>query len=279
MITPPLGQIAAPPKSAVFPDQTIFVLGNRRSGTTWLAELLYAHPEVGGATARRREDLDDVIPSEPLIFGAAAQLWNNYCRPHRDGISAYMEPEAFLAALRAFSDRLFEAGNRRYSPGSPWYLEKSPDNVERLPILVSTYPDAWNIHIVRDGRDVVRSLLRAPFVEVTNAAYAATEWARTIRWIRREAWRLPRFREVRYEDLTRDPVGQTVALFEWMGLEVTDEVIERVRAATGRPVAKMGSTGPAGSGKWRDMDPDDLAVTYEIAGELLAELGYLDGTE
>jgi hypothetical protein len=96
--------------------------------------------------------------------------------------------------------------------------------------------------------------------------------------VRREQWRLPRFRELKYEELARDPVGQTLALFEWMGLDVTDEVLERVRAAADRPVAKMGSTGP-GSGRWRDMDPDDLAVVYEIAGELLAELGYLDGSE
>ncbi len=266
------------PQSSVFADRTIFVLGNRRSGTTWLVELLLAHPDVGGASARERTDIDDVIPSEPLIFGAAAKLWNNNFRPNRDGIATFMEPEAFVAALRAFSDRLFEAGNRRYSPGAPWYLEKSPDNVERLPILAATYPDAWNVHIVRDGRDVVRSMLRAPFDEVTNAAYAASEWVRTIRGVRREAWRLPRFRELRYEELVRDPVGQTVALFEWMGLDVTDEVVERVRAATDRPVARMGSTGPASS-RWRDMDPHDLAVTYEIAGELLAELGYLDGSE
>ena len=63
-----------------------------------------------------------------------------------------------------------------------------------------------------------------------------------------------------------------------MGLDVNDEVLDRVRAAVGRPVAQMGSTGPA-SGKWRDMDPDDLATVYEIAGDLLAELGYLDGAE
>ena len=149
------------PQPSVFADRTIFVLGSRRSGTTWLAELLFAHPDVGGASARERTDIDDVIPSEPLIFGAAAQLWNNNYRPSRDGIATFMEPEAFVAALRAFSDRLFQAGSTRYSPGAPWYLEKSPDNVERLPILAATYPDAWNVHIVRDGRDVVRSLLRA----------------------------------------------------------------------------------------------------------------------
>lgn len=266
------------PQSSVFADRTIFVLGNRRSGTTWLAELLFAHPEIGGASARVRSDLDDVIPSEPLIFGAAAKLWSNYSRPGRDGIAAYLQPEDFIAAFRAFSDRLFEAGNKRYSAGAPWYLEKSPDNVERLSILAATYPDAWNVHIVRDGRDVVRSMMRAPFDEVTTAAYAASEWVRTIRWVRKGSWRLPRFRELRYEELLRDPVGQTVALFEWLGLDVTDEVVERVRTATDRPVAKMGSTGPA-TGRWRDMDPDDLAVVYEIAGEVLAELGYLDGSE
>ena len=53
-----------------------------------------------------------------------------------------------------------------------------------------------------------------------SAAYAASEWVRSIRLVRRDAWRLPRFREVRYEELVRDPVGRAVALFEWMGLAV-----------------------------------------------------------
>lgn len=266
------------PQSSVFFDRTIFVLGNRRSGTTWLAELLYSHPDVGGAMARERADINDIMPSESLVFGALADYWINGWRSDRNGIAAYMDPDAVAAALRAFCDRLFQAGNKRYSPGSPWYLEKSPDNVDRLPILTATYPDAWKVHIVRDGRDVVRSMMRAPFDDVTSAGYAAAEWVKTIRNVRREEWRLPRFREVRYEDVASDPVGQTVALFEWMGLDVNDDVVERVRVAAGRPVAKMGSQGP-GSGRWRDMDPADLAAVYEVAGDLLAELGYLDGSE
>jgi len=120
--------------------------------------------------------------------------------------------------------------------------------------------------------------MRAPFDEVKTVGRAATEWSTRIRAVMEDGWRLPRLREVRYEELASDPVGKTLGLFEWMGLDVTDEVAEGVRQAADRPVAKLGSTGP-GSGRWREMDPDDLAVVYEIAGDLLVELGYLDGSQ
>jgi len=263
------------PCESPFADRTIFVIGTRRSGTTWLSELLMAHPDVGGPGTFVANS-GDVWPMESLIFGALADLWVNRFRADRDGICAFMDDAACVAAFRRFCDQIFEAARNRHSPEATWYLDKSPDNLYRIPILADTYPDAWNVHIVRDGREVVRSLLAAPFVEVHSAADAASEWTKHVSGLVRHKRHLARLREIKYEQLLLNPVGETVQLFEWMGLPVNNDVVDRVQERVGRQVARFGSTGPPRLGKWRDMDPDDLAMTYEIAGDLLAELGYLD---
>ena len=82
--------------------------------------------------------------------------------------------------------------------------------------------------------------------------------------------------EIPYEQLLADPVGESLRIFEWLGLPVTDDLVEEVRGKSGRQVAKLGSTAPPRLGKWREMDPGDLAEVYDIAGDLLAELGYID---
>jgi hypothetical protein len=190
-----------------------------------------------------------------------------------------MDRPSLVAAMRRFCDRVFEAARDQHTPGTPWYLDKSPDTVDRVPILAAIYPDAWHIHILRDGREVSRSLLETAFPDIDSVADAAANWVKSVGNVIRERWRLPRFRELRYEDLLADPLGETLQLFEWMGLPVTDEVVARVRRRTGRQVARLGSTGMPRLGRWREMDPADLAIIYEIAGDILAELGYLDRTE
>jgi hypothetical protein len=266
-----------PPCESVFRDRTIFVVGTRRSGTTWLSELLLAHPDVGGPGTF--ESLGDVVPMESLIFGALADVWVNAHRPDEDGIGVLMGQKAVYAAMRQFCDRVFEGARDRYSQGATWYLDKSPDNVDRVPILAEVYPDAWYVHIYRDGRDVTRSLLAAPFDDIRSAGDGAASWLRGVGSVLREKWRLSRLYEISYEQLLADPVGETVRIFEWIGLPVTDELLDEIGGKSGRQVAKLGSTGPPRLGKWRDMDPDDLAAAYDVGGDLLAELGYIDESD
>ena len=65
-------------------------------------------------------------------------------------------------------------------------------------------------------------------------------------------------------------------LYRWMGLPVDDEVMTAVEERASRAVATYGMGTPVGSGKWRELDPPDLDRLTAVAGDLLAELGYLD---
>jgi hypothetical protein len=269
--------VTGPPGDSIFANRTVFVLGGRRSGTTWLSQLLLSHPDLGGIEAFEHEG--DAVPVEPLVFSALGDLWANAHRPDHDGLLTCLDRPAIAGALRAFCDRMFGAAVEHHAPGATWYVDKTPDNIDRLTIMAGVYPDAWFVNIVRDGRDVVRSLLAAPFSDITKVDDAAADWVRVVRDALGYSWRLERFREIRYEQLLLDPVGEASGILEWFGLPVTDEVRAELGERAGRPVARLGDKTPPGAGRWRELDPEDLAVIYDIAGDLLAELGYLDGGE
>jgi hypothetical protein len=143
-----------------------------------------------------------------------------------------------------------------------------------VPMMATVYPDAWYVHLVRDGRDVVRSQIRAPW-GTNDAAEAARNWVWGVRQVQSHRWRLARYTELRYEDLCADPVGLTADLLEWMELGAGDEVRDAVKDRAGREVARYGATDTVGPGKWTDLSDAELHAVYDVAGDLLAELGYL----
>jgi hypothetical protein len=252
-----------PPCDSPFADRTVIVLGPVRSGTTWLVELLLAHPDLAG------------LSWESTIFLALSDLWENAHRSDGEGISAYLQPREVAAALRSFCDRTFSVAGDETATGPRWFVEKTPDNVNRVPLIAATYPDAWYIHLVRDGRDVVRSQVVAPW-GTDDPAEAARNWVWGVRQVHRHRWLLDRYQELRYEDLVADPVGETTALLEWMGLPVDAAVSTGIKERVTHEVARYGATDTIGPGKWTQMTPADLKRIHQVAGDLLSELGYLE---
>jgi hypothetical protein len=239
----------------------VIVLGTIRSGTTWLVELLGGHPEVG------------TTKGESWVFNSLVDLFVNAHAPG-NGPSTYQDPARVIGLLRRYCDDLFTTAMARQAPGASWFVEKTPGHAARVPIMARTHPDAWYIHLVRDGRDVARSIMRTPWGH-DDPADAASAWVSGVRFVHDQAWRLPRFCELRYEDLLVDPVGEVTGLLTWVGLDVDATVEGRIKERVGTEVSRYTSTDSVGSGKWQDLPADVLDKIYDEAGDLLLELGYL----
>jgi hypothetical protein len=178
--------------------------------------------------------------------------------------------------------------------GHRWVAIKEP-NSEAADLILSVLPRSRMIFLLRDGRDVVDSLLAGvskggwvlELLEgsdpVENRLAYIRETARA--WLRRtdvvqsafEAHNPELRLQIRYEDLLDDPVLELGRIAGWLGLDG-----ERLRAAAeSLRFERMPDRGPgrfvrsASPGSWRkNLSKEEQAVLTEILAPRLASLGY-----
>jgi hypothetical protein len=244
-------------------ERLVFVVGSPRSGTSFTAGAIGDLPAF--------VDLGEVPLLKAAIPDLVAQPEEEQAKEIRHVLQR-VRALAFVRRLRG--------------------VEQTPETGFVLPAALRAFPSATAVHVVRDGRDVVCSLLergwlsarrteesddaklsygvhprfwveperREEFVHVSDARRAAWAWRRYVTAARAVPERTV---ELRYEQLVSDPGDATESLAHTLGVG-TDELASGFAAAHGNSV-----------GRWRrDLTPEQLADVEEEAGELLAELGY-----
>ena len=171
-------------------------------------------------------------------------------------------------------------------------VEQTPETGFVLGAALRAFPQATAVHVVRDGRDVVSSLLERGWLSArrsdesddANLSYGVHPrfWVEperldeftTVSDARRAAWAWRRYvtaasaapeRTValRYEELVADPGAATAPLARILGVG-TEELEDAFAHARTDSV-----------GRWRrDLSAEQLADVEAEAGPLLAELGY-----
>jgi uncharacterized membrane protein YkvA (DUF1232 family) len=258
--------------SLFFPRQVsssapIVIGGCHRSGTTLLRVLLGRHPKIVDgpestvflSRISSPTEIGELFEMDPGVIAG----WQRQSRTQVEFI------ERFQAAVLA-------------AAGKPIWAEKTPGNVLRFGFVRRHFPNARLIHIVRDGRDVVCSMRRLRWPKPCGRPGSAEElrrcaeyWARYVTAGRRFAAD-PRYFELHYEDLVRDPEPVLRALIEFVGLEWSDEVLAGKNRAPGHPqVREWAAVDTAALGTWREeLQPAEKQIVCEAIGELLIELGY-----
>src|SRR5215211_5957944 len=161
----------------------VLVLGVRRSGTTLLRVMLDRSAELA-------------VPDESYFVPQLAHRHGQ--RPKRD---AFLDDLRRLPTLREW-DLPLAAVEARLRPGmstgaaiaaiyeayaathgKPRWGDKTPMYMEYLPLLRRLFPEAWFVHLIRDGRDAALSFLELPEGVVTrtwahpaSAADFACQW-------------------------------------------------------------------------------------------------------
>ena len=238
----------------------MFVVGSPRSGTTFLGRSL--------GSIEGFADLTEVTPLKSEI----AKLLEL--------------PEAYAAArIRTILQRVRTLARVRGAR----CIEQTPETAFVLPAALLAFPEARALHVVRDGRDVVCSLLergwlsagragfddarrpygpdarfwvepgrRAEFESGTDAARAAWAWRA---YVSAASLDDDRVLTVRYEDL-----GKSAAS---IGAHLELAARDVARALSGFEERSIGRFR-------RDLSPRDLDDVMRVAGPLLRELGYAD---
>jgi sulfotransferase family protein len=242
----------------------VFVVGSPRSGTTFFAGAVGSLPGF--------VDLGELAPLKAAIPALTSASEEDAARE----LHHVIERVRTLSAVR---------GRRA--------VEQTPEMSFLVPAALRAYPQATVVHLIRDGRDVVASLLergwlsrersgaddvgaaygshtrfwvepdrREEFARVSDAQRAAWAWRRYLTTAQASSGRTF---EIRYEDLVNDKSATAARLAEELGVP-TEKVESQLAAASPRSV-----------GRWRDdLTEDQVNDVMREAGDVLRELGYAD---
>lgn len=210
-------------------DNMPFIVGAPRSGTTLLRFMMDSHsalaipPETGFAAQiataepNSREAFYKLVTTFPsdapawADFGiVAAEFWSELER---------IDPFTTGEALRTFY-RLYAKAQ-----GKPRYGDKTPVYCRHLRQIEQILPEACFIHIIRDGRDTALALRTLWFAPARDMASLARYWANMVQSAIEAGRTCRAYKEVRYEDLVRDPEPQLQAICDFVGLAFEPEML------------------------------------------------------
>ncbi len=183
-------------------------------------------------------------------------------------------PDVLVALYRGYAE----------TAGKPRFADKTPRNVLHVQLLADAFPDARFVHLVRDGRDVVPSLVGLPYFP-DRYAEAIVYWRDRVTRGRRagRALRAGRYHEVRYEELVADPEPTLRELCAFLDLAYDDAMLgyheraDEVVVAVAEVGHHQGIWQPPTPGmrSWRaTMSAHDQELFEELAGSTLDEFGY-----
>jgi hypothetical protein len=264
-------------------DKPIFIVGAPRSGTTLLRNLLNRHPAIAIC---RETHFSNFIYRRRRSFGNLAEARNRK-RLAKEYLSIQrlqrmnMDLEALQSTLilEGVSYPAFFASLLRFyarSQGKRRCGEKTPQHALFVPTLLQWYPGACILHLVRDPRDVVASLLHMPWApkSVIGNARLWSHFNRSV--LRSQAY--PRYRMIRYEQLAANPEQELSQICEFLGEEYSPAMLTPDRSLSPeRPWFRRaeGPVTPQRIEKWREeLTNEDVALVEWLVGSQMQELGY-----
>lgn len=207
----------------------VFVVGCPRSGTTLLRLMLDRHPSIA------IPDESHFIPRlwrQRRRYATPAELLAEVLRDPRfgrwDADAQAIRDAALARGPRSFGE-VIEAVFAAYaeSRGKHRWGDKSPPYLAHMPLLARLFADSQFIHLIRDGREVARSLAAHDWYPSTLLA-AAAFWKREVAKARRAGRGLgtDRYLEVRYEELVARPRPVLEQLCAFLEEEYAEEMLE-----------------------------------------------------
>jgi hypothetical protein len=202
-------------------ENMVFVVGCPRSGTTWVQRLLSCHPQVH--TGQESNLFSDFI-------GAFIRKWNKGLALRERGgvgLACYFTETEMVDVLRGLMCTVLRRMLQPLRPGE-LFVEKTPDHARYLPEIARFLPAARIIHVLRDPRDVVASLLAASRTWAQASGWAprhardaAMLWTQIVGSVRKySATADPKkFLELRYEELYEQPLAVLARTRDFIGLK------------------------------------------------------------
>jgi Sulfotransferase family len=308
-------------------SRLVWIWGSPRSGSTWLLRLL-SHPlllddraPLGFHRPAGWQGEPGVLPVNesflanhlsPLVQGAQyTDTWLPVTLSVLFGLDArancffspqygdVWRPELRRMALVRFHAYIERA--RADGPvGAPMVAVKEVNGPHAADVLMSIFPRAKLVFLVRDGRDVLDSLVHATgpggFLFEGRGAF---EPEQRLEWVRKTShtwvgdmktierayeahpselrWRIG------YEELRERPADALGPLVRWLGLDWDERRLGEAIEANSFERVPDEAKGPtrffraASPGAWREnLTDEEQRIAIDVMGDTLAELGYAE---
>jgi hypothetical protein len=222
-----------------------FIVGSGRCGTTLLRRMLmaggevYIPPEnwhlVGSILDFRQHrwalDWENVVRLTVNKFACQGEDAEGKARRWFDGqplhpiieqLKRLTEDERSLARV---IDRLYQySGHVREKTFTRWG-DKTPMNVGTMQVILSVFPKAKFIHMLRDGTDVVHSWLKMD--RYSTVREPALRWKTAVKEARRFKHEHSHCcREVRYEDLVHEPAATVEETCQFLDVTFHPQMVD-----------------------------------------------------
>lgn len=266
----------------------IFVVGSPRSGTSVLTWCLGRHPNILpleesnwmgklalellstyelGTSRGERSQLSSMGVTADDFCHSFGELANAMILGYRWRFEQLSDQWA-VEHPELVSDA-FKLSHAADEPKQRW-VDGTPEYSFQIPGLLSLFPNAKFVHVLRDWRSVVRSLLNfspvAGFDLVRDSRGAIEYWLRTVQACAaaERAYGSDTVVRIRYNDLVTSPKPTLRACLGALGEEFAPSCLE--------PLRKKINGSPPGSWSHHDADDGELVAQAErLNEELLAE--------
>ncbi|MCJ7519124.1 MAG: sulfotransferase [Anaerolineaceae bacterium] len=283
-------------KSGSLSCAPMFIISSGRSGTTLMRSMLVASGNV--AIPAETQIIHALAVKFPLLFGlgwegltraiiADFESHPNFPLWESNLTTAYRKTADLPRKERSLAriiDEVYMTYASEKFPNAKLWGDQSPIHTFALPYIHKVFPNARYMHLLRDGRDVVSSMVKRHGDDyLYEAVY---RWKTSIKRINAFIKKIPpeQYLEVRYEDLVQHPEDTLIRVSRFLGIEYTSKMLDYWKLPStiehkyktfhvnlGKPVF------PTSIGKWKERlnEEQQSYILKQITPELKS-LGYLN---
>jgi len=237
----------------------IFLVGAERSGTTLLRLMLDHHPRLAWCEEFEYA-VDWIAPDGRFPDAARYADWLESDRIFLNSGFQIDRSLDYAALVRSFLEQ------KRQRNGKPIVGATVHRHFDRL---LSVWPDARFVHLLRDGRDVAPSCI--------GMGWNGNVWTACDRWIEAEnLWQsvrrqvgAERTHDVTYEDLISRPEETLTGICRFLGVDYSSAMLDYSRTTSYR------APDPHHTQQWRKkLSEREVRLIESRIGPMLAERNY-----
>ena len=269
-------------EEALFEKKMVWIFGSPRSGSTWLGKQLLNHPE-------------NIFWNEPYLGVHFAIKSSHVNRNHY--LFSESQKKNWLPELKKFilSCAYIHTQTRQKN-----LIIKEPNGSMGSGILLECFPNSKLIFLLRDGRDVVDSLIDAHRPNSWNKDLSSKildsqikrnvhieKYSKT--WVHLTNFVLSVYNNhnphlrllVKYENLRNDTFDEVKKIYNLLNIDIEDHEIEKLIEKYKFENISKSETGPgkmtrsAKPGNWeKNFSKEEKDLMKKVMGPTLRKLGY-----